>query len=333
MRKSVLYGLLVYSFLLGCNNNPMQPSPVPINDFKVHGYYIVPAGGDYYEENATRVLRAMLETQRWFQVATGGLTFEFLDEIGIYSIYVTDHPIEYYQEDWWGLLLSEMREKGHPVESSGTILMMWVEGLTSISDEAYALGGWSCEGTCGAAILPISSVQAPTLVSPDLGAVFHELGHALQLEHPVEESDLPLNPDEEDVLYSVMCQGNIRAGTSNSDHGFLTTEKSALSKNPFMKEGIELRQDIWTTRIINYPVLGPEPEPIIQFEIVNSTTVKFSSNIENGIYYYWYFGDGSTSFEKEPTHTYRLGAFYNVTLMVTTDDFMAARTNQFVNVN
>ncbi len=311
----------------------MPPSPIPKNDFKVHAYYIVPADVNYSVNNEIRVFRGFVETQRWFQTATGGLTFEFLDEENVIEVYITDQPREYYEEDWWGLLLAEMREKGHPIESSGTLALMWIEGINAISDEAYSIGGWSCEGTCGAALLPISSLQAPTLVPTDMGTIFHELGHALQLNHPIEDADLPLDPEEEDVLYSVMCQGPIRAGTSNSDHGFLTTEKSALSNNRFMKEGIELRQDIWTTRIINYPVSGTEPNPVIQFEREGNTRVNFSTNIENGLYYYWYFGDGTTSFEKEPKHTYELRATYNVTLMVTTNDFMAARTSQFVNVN
>lgn len=226
-----------------------------------------------------------------------------------------------------------MRNNGHPVESPGTITMMWVEGLNRISDEAYSLGGWSCDGSCGAAILPIGSVQGPTLIPNDMGVVFHELGHALQLTHPIEEADLPLSAEQEPILFSVMCQGNIREGTSNTDHGFLTTEKSALSKNNFMKQGVTLRQDIWSTRIINYPVLGPEPTPVIQFEREGNTRVNFTTDVENGLYYYWYFGDGTTSFEKSPKHTYELRATYNVTLMVTTNDFMSARTSQFINVD
>ena len=161
--------------------------------------------------------------------------------------------------------------------------MVFVEGLNDLGGNELALGGWSCEGDCGAAILPISTLMAPTRLPVDMGTVFHEFGHTLGLEHPVEQDDLPLNEEEEAVLYSVMCQSDIRAGSTNTEHGLLTSEKAALIKSPFMKQNVLTYQDIWSSKIINYPVLGAVPEPEISYEILPNATARFSSNISISI--------------------------------------------------
>lgn len=46
-------------------------------------------------------------------------------------------------------------------------------------------------------------------------------------------------------------------------------------------------------------------------------TVNFSSNVANAISYQWFFGDGTTSNQQNPTHTYTTDAFFTVTLVVT----------------
>jgi hypothetical protein len=332
MQKKVLVWAIGLFILIGCQPLDIEDTR-PRNDFKIHTYYVVPADKNYSDNNITSVWRGVFEAQKWFQTATGGLTFEILDQDNIVEVYFAQHPSSYYEEDWWSLLLSEIRDYGGPIESPGTIALIWVEGITQITDETLSLGGWSCDRECGAAILPISTLLGPTSLPTDMGVVFHEIGHTLGLSHPVEQSDLPLSDADEVMLYSVMCQSDLRAGTSSSEHGFLTSEKAALAQNPFLKPNVTVYQDMWSTNIINYPVLGPVPKPTIEYEIVNASTVKFTSNIEDGLLYYWYFGDGTTSTEASPTHSYNRAALYNVTLMITNENYMAGRVSQYINLN
>lgn len=328
---SVFFGLV---FLASCTQIlPPFEEPLPENDFKVHPIYVIPFGELYVDDHAARIGRGVYATQNWFQTATGGLTFELLDEENTFEVYLADHPKEYYEEDWWNKLLEELAEKRYPVQSKGTILMLWVEGISDVGDDQLAIGGWSCEGDCGAAILPISTLVAPTRLPVDMGSIYHELGHTFGLSHPIEQSDLPLDPEEEPILYSVMCQSDLRAGVTSTDHGFLTSEKAALTGNSFMKANVRTYQDIWTSRIINYPALGDEPEPEISFEVLPNAVARFSTNIDDGLLYYWYFGDGNTSTEANPTHAFSGFGLFNVTLMVTTKDYMSARTSTYINLN
>ncbi|MBN2778056.1 MAG: PKD domain-containing protein [Bacteroidales bacterium] len=52
---------------------------------------------------------------------------------------------------------------------------------------------------------------------------------------------------------------------------------------------------------------------------VNFTNLSESYN-EGNIHYYWDFGDGSTSFNEEPTHTYSTPGIYKVTLNIITSE-------------
>jgi len=323
-----LIGLHLF-FLLVTSSCTTIVEPQPINDYKVHTFYVVPADETFSEFNASRVVRAIFEMQRWYQSATGGLTFEMLDEENIIGVYYTDKSSSFYEDDWWNLLLEEMKNKGLPVQNAGTIAIMWIEGLEQISSTATAIASSSCDGQCGTALLPMNTIIAQTWPPADMGIPLHEMGHTLGLSHPVEEAELPLADEDLPLLYSVMNQSEIRAGSTNNEHGFLTFEKSILANNPFMKKDVAVYQDFWNTNIINYPVTGPVPDPAINFQ-VTGRTVSFSSNIIGAKLYYWYFSDGTTSNEVSPTHDYEFPGLYNVTLMVTNENDMAARASQFI---
>ena len=292
----------------------------------------MPTDKSYSQDNANRVWRAVFEMQRWYQTASGGLTFEILDEENIIDVYFTDRETEYYQEDWWNLLLEEMKDKGEPIQSPGTIAIIWIEGIPQVTSTAMALGGHGCDGECGAAIMPIHTLIAQTWPPADMGISLHEMGHTFGLSHPIDESNLPLSTEDEQLLYSVMCQSTIRAGTSNTEHGFLTFEKSILVNNPFLKRDVTVFQDFWQTNILNYPVTGTAPEPLINVQMVNSNTVSFSTNVNDALLYYWYFGDGTISNESTTTHQFNFSGLYNVTLMVTSKNYMANRVSQFVQI-
>jgi hypothetical protein len=323
---SSLLGLILF---IACQPHKNEE---PLNDFKVHAYYVIPSDKTFLDINANRVGGAIIEMQRWYQSATGGLTFELLDDEEIIEVYFAEHESSYYESDWWNLLLNEMKNNGHPIESSGTIAMIWVEGILQVSSDITAYGADMCGGNCGVAILPIATIVGPTWPPADMGVSLHEMGHTLGLTHPVEDDDLPIPTDEEPILYSVMCQEGIRKGTYNNEHGFLTSEKKILLSNPFLKKNILIYQDYWHVNIINYPIIGQIPEPAIEFEISGSTSVSFSSNINDALLYYWYFGDGSTSNDPNPTYEFGSSGVYNVTLMVTNNNYMAGRVSKYVEI-
>jgi PKD repeat protein len=68
---------------------------------------------------------------------------------------------------------------------------------------------------------------------------------------------------------------------------------------------------------------GAAPDPVAQFEYSIDTAnieVTFTNNSENATEYQWEFGDGNTSTEEAPTHTYAEYGSYDVTLTVTNED-------------
>ncbi|MEN8250590.1 MAG: PKD domain-containing protein [Bacteroidota bacterium] len=332
MRNLILIIILAVTVLTGCTSFSPIDEP-PRNDYKVHAYYVVPADKSFSEDNVIRVGRAFIEIQRWYQTATGGITFEMLDEESVIDVYFADHSSSYYEEDWWNLLLYEMKSNRLPVESPGTITIIWVEGIQQVTANAIAFGNELCNGECGAAILPIHTLIGQTWPIVDLGTSFHEIGHTFGLEHPVEYQDLPLSEEEQPILQSVMCQNGVREGSNNSEHGFLTTEKQILTSNPFLKENVNIYQDYWFTNIINYPETGPVPEPGILENKVNSTTYSFVSNIDDAVLYYWYFGDGTTSNEANPTHEYLSSGLFRVVLTVTSQEYMTSRAYKYVEID
>ena len=318
---------------LGACNLITDPPEIPEieNDYKAHTFYVVPANKNFSEFNINRVAAITYEMQRWYQTATGGLTFEILDEENLIEVYFADQPTSYYEDDWWSLLLNEMKDKGLFVETKGTIAMVWIEGIDQIRDDALALGATMCDNNCGAALLPINSILTGDWIPIDMGPALHEMGHTLGLSHPLEKNDLPVSAADSAILQSLMCQGDIRLGTNSYEHGFLTTEKEILKNNPFLKPDVPIYQKFWTTNIINYPVTGEVPDIAFSYEVPSLNSVRFSVSAPAGSLYYWYFGDGSTSNEKEPIHSYSSG-LYSVTLMVTSPNNMSSRVSQYVEV-
>ncbi len=64
----------------------------------------------------------------------------------------------------------------------------------------------------------------------------------------------------------------------------------------------------------------PKPEcPSVSFTISNNgctaaCTISFANTSTNATSYHWDFGDGNTSTEKDPQHTYQEAGTYNVEL-------------------
>lgn len=79
------------------------------------------------------------------------------------------------------------------------------------------------------------------------------------------------------------------------------------------------------TAAFDYP--PPCPGSPVQF------TDQSSSNIGNVVSWDWNFGDGTTSTEQNPQHTYNLSGLYNVSLTATTDAGCLNTYGTTVNVN
>ena len=63
---------------------------------------------------------------------------------------------------------------------------------------------------------------------------------------------------------------------------------------------------------------GTDPKPEVEFkcQAADSTymTVQFINNTVHAFSYYWTFGDGNTSTETSPTHTFQTNGSYDVKL-------------------
>lgn len=73
-----------------------------------------------------------------------------------------------------------------------------------------------------------------------------------------------------------------------------------------------------TVQLNNYIVVGEAPQAEMTFSI-NELEVSFMSQSDNAESFSWNFGDGTTSDEENPTHTYSELGQYLVTLIVTND--------------
>jgi PKD repeat protein len=64
----------------------------------------------------------------------------------------------------------------------------------------------------------------------------------------------------------------------------------------------------------------PKPTPDFSFSFISAgilpTTVQFTSKSENAETYFWNFGDGSASSERNPQHTYNIAKTYKIKLIV-----------------
>lgn len=72
----VLKLLILTIILPGCNEKMPIKTVGPV-DYKVQFYYLVPSDIQYSQKVDLSILAAANEMQKWFQVATGGLTFEY----------------------------------------------------------------------------------------------------------------------------------------------------------------------------------------------------------------------------------------------------------------
>jgi PKD repeat protein len=88
-----------------------------------------------------------------------------------------------------------------------------------------------------------------------------------------------------------------------------------LEPNTTLSISGEYVESIVTADFSAFPLTGPTPLEVNFQDASNSTTKDI-------VEWRWYFGDGRTSSEKNPQHTYREPGTYTVTLSVVTYDQM-----------
>ncbi|MDT0676547.1 PKD domain-containing protein [Autumnicola musiva] len=80
-------------------------------------------------------------------------------------------------------------------------------------------------------------------------------------------------------------------------------------------------------------VVAPVPSPTADFTVdADDLTVTFTNTSENAVSYAWDFGDGNTSTEENPTHTYAAEGTYTVVLTTTGEDGTEVESTQEVTV-
>ena len=75
------------------------------------------------------------------------------------------------------------------------------------------------------------------------------------------------------------------------------------------------------------PIPGPKPEASFSMQM-DGRTVTFTNTTENGETYLWDFGDGNTSTEKDPVHTYASDGIYMITLTASNPNGESTVTKQ-----
>jgi len=331
---------------------------LPKNDYaessinvKVYTYIVVPNDLTWAQAEKDSIVLAMKNIQAWYQIATGGITFElaFPDSA---ILYICQNERTYYDTNWWGTLLSEMSANGIPVWQPGYILALWLKG---VSGNGMGLGAQWCGSDCGVAMAsvegwpdfnpgtycnscpPNSNSSGSVWPCNPRGTMAHELGHTFGLPHP----DDPNSP------YYSICYP-VRNHTlmlthwefpywyaTNQDEipwGLLTKEIQILRNDTdVMKKNIILTQTYPDAPVVNLPDLTVIPSANFSFQVnrynVNFTNLSTGSNLD-----YWLFDDGQESNLHDPNHIYSSDRSYNVQLHVSNDSCMISKKTSFIEI-
>lgn len=296
-------------------------------------FYVIPSNVTFDQNVLARIMQATLEVQAWYQVASGGLTWE-LAYPEVVRVYHAKQTREYYRNngDWWGSLPGEMANADLPIFSPGVVTVIWAHGAGW-----WAGGAQSCGADCGVALLGVeifpefnnpafsggecpSGQGAAAWPCTPIGAYAHELGHTLGLSHPID------NPATAAVAGHSVMQTHWNypdfAPASERPWGFLRNERASVRANPFMQTNVELVQIHQDADIaVNLPPQGTAP--IADFSAqISGNQVTFTNNTQGAGLYYWTFGDESGSNEVNPIHTYQKDGLYTATLRASSDQSM-----------
>lgn len=309
--------------LIGCSDE--NRAPVEFDNFKVAVYYVIPADENLNSFSISNIDRYANRIQSWYQAATGGVTFEYSvnESNEIVRIYQARQNKDFYQDDWWNLLLEEMIDADLAVHRNGTIVSVWIEGVDFLDDGIKGLGQEMCESKCGVAMVGVETLFGPGRDN-EIIIPIHELGHAFGLVHPIESTSSQVEGAEFILLSSIMTPYLLVTNPVIGQLGFLTGEKEILYSSPFLKKDLQVSQDLTQHRVLNYPVTDSLPGTHFGVQIAGKEIQILDSTV-NVVHYFWNFGDGITSTQSNPRHTFELAGRYIIRLTATSAGFMTAR--------
>jgi len=127
-------------------------------------------------------------------------------------------------------------------------------------------------------------------------------------------------------VYSGSIFGNyyrpIKEGIWNITYSAPDYKSKTISINSFDKNQV----------VRNVKLIQVNPDSSFTYT-KNANTVSFTSSSTNASTYLWIFGDGSTSTEKNPIHTYSSHGSYNVQLTVTNGCGISTSSQQIINLS
>lgn len=346
-RKPCLFTLILCVCLLVAGFVPSRSVAAPLDlIYKLAVYYVLPADVSFDAAVLAELKDASLDIQSWYQVATGGLTWEwaFPDIARVYE--GRDSRAHYVENgNWWGSLLPEMGDAGLPIWEPGIVTALWAQGAGW-----WAGGAQGCEGDCGVVLLGVelfpqfnnpawSGGTCPDSTgrggdawpcTPE-GAYAHELGHTLGLPHPYD--DPVTAPYAFHSLMQTHWNYPDEARGDESPWGFLSSERQRIRGNPFMKVGLSLAQRYESLDIVvNLPPAGAPPFASFEFE-VRDNMVTFVDLSQGEDLHYWVFGDAAVSNAASPTHRYREAGTYGVRLWVSNAQGLLSMSQRSVQIN
>ncbi|HEX5029982.1 MAG TPA: FlgD immunoglobulin-like domain containing protein, partial [Candidatus Eisenbacteria bacterium] len=310
----------------------LRPASAQTTGHPLAVYYAVPSDVPFDPAVLARIKRSTADIQAWYQCATGGMTWQLAFPETVLVFYGT-HTRDYYVNNgnWWGSLFDEMGAAGLPIWSSGTITAVWAHGAGWWAGAAQ----W-CGGECGMALLgvelfpefnnpafsggscPSGSGPAEWPCTPD-GAFAHELGHTLGLPHPADVAELAAVANHS--IMQTHWNYPDYAGIGDLPWGLLTPERQIVRGNPFMHDGVSVRQVHPDCDIVNLPASCEVPHAAFaQSNILGVNTFTAASTSSGAIAHYWTYGDFSSSQGTYGYHPYSMPGQYTVRLRVVGDN-------------